>query len=717
MPLQLIFTSAPRGLVAGRSGFCTVARHAALPERLTQQLEGLGTPHDAPTGATFTFRRLEASGQAWYVLSRFVARGLDYSQRDNRLAHHVVFTAEEAAVLPPPAALAFRWNGWKDEWTEEPTWLKEDPRPLPLSAHPVLTPAAGWREFAGTGAKAAWLVQASGAANVALLNPPDEQRLLRLLAESAALLGRAAWSATFTTNAAKTGAEGFDWAVGPVAGRTAIDLAQAALLPAPTGDLARLAATGTGATNAPAAPASGSIRPTRGATAAPQAGFPWIGILVVGFLVFVAAGLAFLCFPFLYFRSAEKPPAAVAPTRSTPPPIDSTAADELLKANRAIADVDGYMAREDYVAAGRLWLESARLSPSFAARYREQFLTRLKSGFAAKATTALLAKLDRPAALADQKGVQEVAEEAAEALRVGTALEVAQDAAWRELQAVQARAQLFASLDVRPVILAHGEWQTADLGPNDPSTAEFRLSMDAATRIGKFIDASGANRNNVVRAQVRLLPLAGFHARDDRTPYVTAEIRTGSQANWIEATSNTGRQPIVIGVGSRLNSVTLNFTDNAASKLREANQLIEVKLPDGTRQAIALIANAKALRPLNLGLGALKADVDTGVVHAAAWAEPALNAFMPANGSLGLYPAGHEFPDRDLASIRATKSLLDTDLVRLERRAGPGAPAYEELKVRRAAFTAQDFVRAGAPWGLRTVSPRGEEGLLLVEFR
>ena len=75
MPLQLIFTSAPRGLVAGRSGFCTVARHASLSERLTQQLEALGTPHDASEGETFTFRRLEAGSQAWYVLSRFVEIG------------------------------------------------------------------------------------------------------------------------------------------------------------------------------------------------------------------------------------------------------------------------------------------------------------------------------------------------------------------------------------------------------------------------------------------------------------------------------------------------------------------------------------------------------------------------------------------------------------------------------------------------------------------
>lgn len=710
MPLQLIFTSAPRGLVAGRSGFCTVARHASLSERLTQQLEALGTPHDAGEGETFTFRRLEAGSQTWYILSRFVARGLDYSQRDNRLAHHVVFTAEEAAFLPPPAALALRWNDWKDTWSEEPTWLKEDTRPLPLASHPVLTPAAGWREFAGTGAKAAWLVNATGAASVSLLNPPNSAQLLRLLAESSALLGRAAWSATFTTNAAKTGADGFDWAVGYASGRPTIDLAQAAQLTAPTGELARIAATGAGATApASAGPTASSPRRT-GATSPPDTASNTVTIAVVSLLVLVAAGLAIA-----YFSKPEKK--VVETTKPTPPPIDSTAADELLKANRAITDVDSFMARNDFVAAGKLWLESCKLSPTFAARYREQYLPRLKSKFAETTTASLLGRLESPTATANRKGMLEIAEDAAEALRIGIALEVTKDAAWEELTRIQARAQMVGDLDVRPIILTQGEWQTADLGPNSPSTAEFKLSMAAAEKIARFIDTTGANKNTTVSARIRLLPLDSFHAREEKTKYQSAEIRTGSQANWIEATSKSGRQPIVIGVGSRLNTVTLNFADNSASQLRDTNQLIEIELADGAHQTIALIANVKALRPLNLGLAALKSDVDTGVVHAAAWAEPIINSFIASNGSLGLYPAGHEFPDRDLASIRATKSLLDTDLVRLERKSGPGAPSYDEVKARRSAFAAQDFVKAGAPWSLRTVSPRGEEGLLLVEFR
>jgi len=39
MPQQLIYTSAPRGIVAGRSGYCTVARSAKMREPLMLQLE------------------------------------------------------------------------------------------------------------------------------------------------------------------------------------------------------------------------------------------------------------------------------------------------------------------------------------------------------------------------------------------------------------------------------------------------------------------------------------------------------------------------------------------------------------------------------------------------------------------------------------------------------------------------------------------------------
>ena len=385
MPLQLIFTSARQGLVPGRSGFCTVARHRAMPERLAQLLEALGTPHEASTGATFTFRLLEASGQRWYVLSRFVARGLDYTQRDNRLAHHLAFTQEEAMVLPPPAALAYRWDGWKDEWTGDPTWLEGEAKPLTLKAGPALTPAATWRQVAGTGAKAAWLVDATGPAEVALLNCADPETALRLLAESAALLGKSSWAASFTTDAAVSGAEGFRWCIGHVPGRTAIDLVTAAAQPAPTGDMARAAAMGLAAPAPAAAPTARQPKPAKSRdTSGPSAG------LIV--LVLAVVALA----SFLGWKVLQTPPPPTPPVVTAPPPtpIDTAKADEIMKANLALKDIDGLIDREEFIDAAKLWFETSTLSPEFAAKHRTRVVPRLTARYAEVGAARFATRLD-----------------------------------------------------------------------------------------------------------------------------------------------------------------------------------------------------------------------------------------------------------------------------------------------------------------------------------
>jgi hypothetical protein len=710
MPLQLVFTSAPQGLAAGRSGYCTVARHRAMPDRLATLLESIGTPHESGHGATFTFRTLEAAGRTWYVLSRFVARGLDYTQRDNRLAHHLVFSQEEAAVLPPPAAVAARWKGWHDEWSDTPAWLEGEDKPLPLETQPPLSPASAWRELTGTGAKAAWLVNAGGAAPVALIHPPETTRLLRLLAESSALLGKAAWAATFTTDAATTGADGFLWAAGKSPGRQEIDFATAVAQPAPTGEFARAAAMGTSAAK-PSAP--GQRRHAAVVEKSARSGPPVMLYAALGTLTVIGVIVAFL---FLSKPASTPPPTPEPAPRIAPPPVDTAKIDEINRANQALRDVDGFLSREDYVAAARLWMETSALSPSFSKNYSEQVLPRLKTKFAGATADQLAARLEKPGATADPRAAKAIAEEASEALRVGAQLGIAKDAQWQRLGDLAARAGLVVSLDIRPTLLIQGEWVTADLGPNGPSQADFKLTPEAAERIGKFIENSGANSNSSVPARVRVLPLSSLHERSD-TRFLNAEIRRGSQSNWIESVAEPGRQPAVaIAVGSRSNIVTLHFPDRSGSQ-PDANRLIEVVLGTGERQCFALIAEIRNLRPLNLGLGALRMDPDTKVVSAAPWAEPAVNSLVWTRGSIGLYPDGHEFPDRDLPSIRATRSLLETDLIRLENKSGPGTPSTATLAERRKFLADGDHVRAGAPWTLFGVDPRGARGPALVEFR
>ena len=707
MPLQLVFTSAPQGLTPGRSGYCTVARHRAVPDRLAQLLESVGTPHESAEGETFTFRTLEAGDRHWFVLSRFVARGLDYTQRDNRLAHHLIFTAEEAALLAPPAALAARWKGWLAEWSGAPAWLDGETKPLALEPSTPLSPAVTWRETTGTGAKAAWLIDATGAVSVGLRNPPANATLLRLFAESSALIGKAAWHGTFTTDARVTGEAGFVWAAHAERPAT-IDFVDARTQPAPIGDLARQAAAGL--TSPKGTPIAVTRRP--GASpAAPQGGSatPWI---VGGVLLVVAAGLAFL-----FTNRTETPAPAPTPVVApAPTAADLAQAEEILRVNRAVTEIMSLLESGDMLPAARLWLETNESSPRRLGNYKEQILPRILNGFSAGAARQLLAKIERRDILDDPKASQAAHVETLEVLRVGKLLNIPEDAAWKQLLEIKERTLRLPTLDVRPMLIVPGKWHVSDVGPKSPTEAEFPLSRAAVDRLTKWVEEAGATSRSSAQIRLRVLPFVSAHQRDDRTPYLNGEIRVSGPTVWFESNPEPGKLPAIgIGLGARRNVVSLNFMQ--AETAPGANLLIEIILPKGDRRVLALIGDAKLLRPLDLGVGALRHDAETGLIRPAPWAEAAVNAFVWAHGQVGLYPAEHGFPDRDLPSIRATRSLLETDLLRLEAKQGPGTPPYEEIAVRRKAFKEGKLIEAGAPWVVQAVDSNGAAGPRLLEFR
>ena len=707
MPLQLVFTSAPQGLTPGRSGYCTVARHRAIPERLAQLLESVGTPHELSEGETFTFRTLEAGDRHWFVLSRFVARGLDYTQRDNRLAHHLIFTAEEAALLAPPSALAARWKDWLAEWTGAPAWLEGETRPLALEPATPLSPAVTWREATGTGAKAAWLIDATGAVSVGLRNPPANATLLRLFAESSALIGKAAWHATFTTDARITGEAGFIWAAHAERPAT-IDFVDARTQPAPTGDLARQAAAGL--TSPKGTPIAVTRRPGA-APSAPQSGSatPWI---VGGVLLVVAAGLAFL-----FTNRTETPAPAPTPVVAPAPSASDLAqAEEILKVNRAVTEIMSLLETGEMLPAARLWLETNESAPRRLSNYKEQILPRILNGFSAGAVRQLLAQIERRDILADPKASQAAHAETIEVLRIGKLLGVAEDAAWKQLTEIKERTLRLPKLDVRPVLAVPGQWRVSDIGPTSPVEAEFPLSRSAVDRLTKWAEEAGASARSTAQIRLRVLPMLSPHQRDDQTPYLNGEIKVTPQTTWFESNSELGKLPAIgIGLGTRRNVVSLNFPK--AEDAKQANMLIEIVFPKGDRRVLALIGDAKLLVPLDLGVGALRYDAETGVIRPAPWAESAVNAFVWAHGQVGLYPAAHGFPDRDLPSVRATRSLLETDLLRLEAKQGPDAPPYEEVAARRKAFKDGKLIEAGAPWVVQAVDSNGAAGPRLLEFR
>ncbi|MCC7377419.1 MAG: hypothetical protein IT581_22350 [Verrucomicrobiales bacterium] len=210
MPWQLIYTSAPQGLAAGHSGFCTVARSAELREALVRPLEQLSyyshSRTDAPGNLVVSaFRSITLRGSRYYLLSRIQDAGLDFTNRTNFIAHHLIFEESEARTLPPPAVILRDWPGWRSTWSGAPRFLG----PVSIGE---LAPLGG----KGTSRATAW-EQATGDATAvsSLLHGPclhgsylladSAPLLLELFCETSLLSGQGGganpdiWKFSFTT--------------------------------------------------------------------------------------------------------------------------------------------------------------------------------------------------------------------------------------------------------------------------------------------------------------------------------------------------------------------------------------------------------------------------------------------------------------------------------------------------------------------------------------
>jgi hypothetical protein len=210
MSVELLYTSAPQGLKSGSRGFCTVVSTAGMPINLAMRLEALSayrhvyapqdpSAHLNPVG--YSHLKTNVGGRALSILSRFAAYGVDYSQRTNKLVHHIVLEPNERGESGPAAVL--QSNGFFDE-----EWNGVCRTPATGPDIPALTVTAeicrtwetiqgdaGWAGvvaecFATPTAKPLWIV----------FSVEQSKLLLTLLAESVALLPPSQrWNATFST--------------------------------------------------------------------------------------------------------------------------------------------------------------------------------------------------------------------------------------------------------------------------------------------------------------------------------------------------------------------------------------------------------------------------------------------------------------------------------------------------------------------------------------
>jgi hypothetical protein len=206
--LELVYTSASRGLKPGSSGFCTIACTRGVSTNLTQQLELLSgyrhlyPPQDAHASqnpVAFSHLTLTLAGRRCHILSRICDAGLDYTNRSNKFAHHVVLDASELPSAGPAWLLAA--DGFmRSSWPGEPSVLPAGPVVPSGETGPQI--CRGWQQIAGDAGWGGVLAETAVGPKhrQAVVIVPPGMDVLPLLAESLALLPPPLrWQVSFST--------------------------------------------------------------------------------------------------------------------------------------------------------------------------------------------------------------------------------------------------------------------------------------------------------------------------------------------------------------------------------------------------------------------------------------------------------------------------------------------------------------------------------------
>lgn len=204
MALQLIYTSAPRLLEAGRTGFGTVARHRAVSGLLAAAVERVSQfarlPGHDPRRIVHAYRVLTVGAATYHVLSCLRDAGSDYTGRTNHIAHHLI--AEEREVRPLAAmgitpADVLRAMPWRDSWTGAARFL-EPADEVDLASLGARRSQA-WAVLTGTpdNARLPWSPTAQKGCYFIV---PPEAPVLELFSESQHEKIQQAWQTTFTTS-------------------------------------------------------------------------------------------------------------------------------------------------------------------------------------------------------------------------------------------------------------------------------------------------------------------------------------------------------------------------------------------------------------------------------------------------------------------------------------------------------------------------------------
>lgn len=159
MSQEILYTSAPKLLKLGLSGYGTVVSTQGMPQPLADRLEqlsgyrwafDLGDPRCDDNPVNHSYVTIIVAGQRYHVLSRISNYPADYSGRSNKIAHHVALLENElppggpAWVLMSPGFCEAQWDGQLKTIPtgRKPTFTTRSTADYSLWKH--LTGDAGW---------------------------------------------------------------------------------------------------------------------------------------------------------------------------------------------------------------------------------------------------------------------------------------------------------------------------------------------------------------------------------------------------------------------------------------------------------------------------------------------------------------------------------------------------------------------------------------------
>jgi cytoskeletal protein RodZ len=281
---ELLYTSAPRGLRPGTSGFCTVAATPALGPAWTERLEGIsgykplypaGDPRECQNPIAFVHSRLTVAGQTRSVLTRVCFSGFDHTGRSNKFAHHVLPTDAERSG-GGPAWTMLQPNFMTDAWDGGEPRLISSGRQVP-AGRPGPAKAQAWGRVTGDPGWAAVLAYFAIENPTAIVYVIYEAGtdILLLFEEAIRLLPEAQrWLVTFNTYVTDSAsANGSAWR-GVIAGTPAAAMARGNVIDLTSPDMSLLESTSmvygslveAARTGNPAKPLPPSARPEEAAS-------------------------------------------------------------------------------------------------------------------------------------------------------------------------------------------------------------------------------------------------------------------------------------------------------------------------------------------------------------------------------------------------------------------------------------------------------------------